>query len=147
MAGEFVYVEGRWTEEEVARLDINALELVAMNIGSFTFIAHAQSTGAVVTHLFEFTDNTAAEHSAERGKPRAAKLGELVRQRYDPLYSLGVSATAERVASVDNDVADGLSRGGSKFADALRTAAAAGYRVRRLPPAAAWRDTSSLLAL
>ena len=95
-----------------------------------------------MTHLFEFTDNTAAEHSAERGKPRAAKLGELVRQRYDALYSLGVSATAERVASVDNDVADGLSRSGAKLADALRTAAAAGYRVRRLQPAAAWRDTS-----
>ena len=145
--GEFVYVEGRWTEEEVRRLDINTLELAAMNIGSFSFIEHAQAAGVVVTHLFEFRDNTAAEHSAERGKPRAAKLGELVRQRYDALYSLGVSATAERVASVDNDVADGLSRGGAKLADALRTAAAAGYRVRRLQPAAAWRDTSSLMAL
>eukprot|EP00966_Prymnesium_polylepis_P334165 7389569-Prymnesium_polylepis.1 len=101
------------------RLDINVLELVAMNIGSFTFIDHARTTGASVTHLFEFTDNTAAEHSTERGKPRAAKLGELVKRRYKALYSLGVSATAERVACVDNDVADGLSRGGAKLADAL----------------------------
>eukprot|EP00966_Prymnesium_polylepis_P017335 399679-Prymnesium_polylepis.1 len=31
--GEFVYVEGRWTEEKVRRLDINTLELAAMNIG------------------------------------------------------------------------------------------------------------------
>lgn len=145
--GVFVYVEGRWDEKEVALLDINVLELVAMNIGSFTFIAHAKASGVAVTHLFEFTDNTAAEHSAERGKPKAARLGELVKRRYDALFAMGVAASAERVASVDNDVADGLSRGGTKLADALRTAAAAGYRVQRLQPAAEWRDTSSLLAL
>jgi hypothetical protein len=145
IARTFVYVEGRWSDEEVAELDINVLELVAMNIGSFTFIAHAEAAGAPVTHLFEFTDNTAAEHSAERGKPRASRLGDLVRDRYDALYALGISATAERIASVDNDVADGLSRGGEKLADALRIAAASGYPIRRLQPLAAWRSTAALL--
>ena len=51
---------------------------------------------------------------------------------------MGVAASAERVASVDNDVAYGLSRGGTKLADALRMAAAAGYRVQQLQPAAEW---------
>jgi hypothetical protein len=37
----FVYVEGRWSLEEVTELDINTLELAAMNIGSFTIMAIA----------------------------------------------------------------------------------------------------------
>jgi hypothetical protein len=143
--GRFVYVEGRWSDEEVASLDINVLELVAMNIGSFTIIQHAASVGVEVTHLFEFTDNTAAEHAAERGKPHASRLGDLVRDRYDALYAMGVSATTARVASVDNDVADGLSRGGQQLSDALRVAASAGYPILRLRPVERWRDTSSLL--
>ena len=145
--GVFVYVEGRWLEREVLDLNINVLELAAMNIGSFTFIAYAKSVGMSVTHLFEFTDNTAAEHSTERGKPKSIELGELVRRRYDALYGGGVSATAERVASVDNDIADGLSRGGSKLTDALRMASAAGYKVLRLQPLAEWRDLSALFGL
>ena len=147
VAGEFIFVEGRWEEVEVLELDINVLELAAMNIGSFTFIAHAAACGLAVTHLFEFTDNTAAEHSAERGRPRSSRLGELICRRYTALVEAGISATAERVASVDNDVADGLSRGGDQLADALRTAAAAGYAVRRLRPLAKWRDTSYLIGM
>ena len=90
------------------RLDINVLELLAMNIGSFAFLRVAAERGVVVTHLVEFTDNTAAEHSVERGKPKSPRLGELVRQRYVALQAAGISASPERVASVDNDVADGL---------------------------------------
>ncbi len=32
IARRFVYVEGRWSDEEEAELDINVLEIVAMNI-------------------------------------------------------------------------------------------------------------------
>ena len=49
--------------------------------------------------------------------------------------------------SVDNDLADGLSRGGEKLADALRMAAASGLPVVRLEPLAIWRDLSELLEL
>ena len=146
IGGVLVYVEGRWTTDEVLLLDINVLELLAMNLGTFTFIEYAQSADVEVTHVFEFTDNTSAEHSTERGKPRASGLGALVHQRYDALYSMGIFSSAERIASVDNDVADGLSRGGAKLADALRIATGAGYRVQRLDPSAEWRDTSQLIA-
>jgi hypothetical protein len=117
-----------------------------MNLGTFTFIEYAQGADVEVTHVFEFTDNTSAEHSTERGKPRASGLGALVHQRYDALYEMGIFGSAERIASVDNDVADGLSRGGAKLADALRIAAGACYRVKRLEPKAEWRDTSQLVA-
>ena len=145
--GVVYYVEGRWTDAEVQRLDINVLELLAMNIGSFAFLRVAAERGVVVTHLVEFTDNTAAEHSVERGKPKSPRLGELVRQRYVALQAAGISASPERVASVDNDVADGLSRGGSMMADALRTLAAAGYPVVRLEPSSEWRDSKYILRL
>ena len=145
--GVVYYVEGRWTDAEVERLDINVLELLAMNIGSFAFLRVAAERGVVVTHLVEFTDNTAAEHSVERGKPKSPRLGELVRQRYVALQAAGISASPERVASVDNDVADGLSRGGSMMADALRTLAAAGYPVVRLEPSSEWRDSKYIRSL
>ena len=104
----FFYVEGRWSEAEVERLDINALELAAMNIGSFTFLEEARRRGVSISHLCEFTDNTSAEYAADRGKPSSARLTELVTRRYDALYDMGVSGACERVASVDNDIADGL---------------------------------------
>jgi hypothetical protein len=140
----FLYVEGRWTELEVLTLDINTLELVAMNIGTFTFLAEARRRGIAITHALEFTDNTSAEHAAERGKPKSAALGELVKRRYDAFLGAGVTASAARVASVDNDVADGLSRGGAQLADALRIAASSGLEVVRLTAEAAWRDTTGL---
>ena len=145
--GVVYYVEGRWTDVEVKRLDINVLELLAMNIGSFAFLRVAAERGVVVSHLVEFTDNTAAEASVERGKPRSPRLGELVRQRYVALQAAGVPASPERVASVDNDVADGLSRGGAMMADALRTLAASGYPVVRLEPSSEWRDSEYIQSL
>ena len=147
VGGIVYYVEGRWTDTEVQRLDINVLELHAMNIGSFAFLRVAAERGVAVSHLVEFTDNTAAEASVERGKPKSPRLGELVRQRYVALLAAGVPASPERVASVDNDVADGLSRGGTVLADALRTLAASGYPVVRLEPTREWRDSSVILQL
>ena len=143
----FFYVEGRWTPTEVARLDINTLELAAMNIGTFTFLREAERRGRQITHVIEFTDNTSAEHAADKGKPRATRLGELVARRYEALLSVNVFGTTERVASSDNDLADGLSRGGEQLADALRMAAATLMPVIRLEAHEEWRDTSYLLEL
>ena len=142
--GTFVYVEGRWLEWEVEELDINTLELAAMNIGTFTFMKYAESVGVAVTHTYEFTDNTSAEHSVERGKPRAFGLSELIQRRYDALLLERVFGAAERIATEDNDVADGLSRGGDQLADALRIPAALGYELLRLEPDPEWRDLSHL---
>ena len=141
----FAYVEGRWSLEEVTELDINTLELAAMNIGSFTIMAYAKARGFKVSHLFEFTDNTAAEHSAERGKPKSSRLGALIEQRYSALHRMGVFATAERVTSVDNDVADALSRSLEQRTHALRQAAAAGYKIVQLQPVPEWRDLSEII--
>ena len=118
-----------------------------MNICTFTFLAEARRRAVTLTHVVEFTDNSAAEASAERGKPHSPKLEALIRSRYDEFTRVGIFASAERVASVDNDLADGLSRGGEKLADALRMAAASGLPIVRLEPLAIWRDLSELLEL
>ena len=127
-----LYVHGLWEPWELAQLSINVLELAAMQFGTFTFLEWAASHGCPISHVMEFTDNTAAEHSAERGKPHTERLSALVRERYHRLVELGVHSSVERVASVDNDVADGLSRGGAKLADALRIVASSGYPLERL---------------
>ena len=142
--GVFCYVEGRWSEEELRLHDINTLELAAMNIGTFSLLAEAQRMELHITHVLEFTDNTSAEHATEGGKPKSIALGELVRRRYDALVEMGVVASATRVASVDNDVADGLSRGGSQLSDALRMAASAGLEVRRVETVGRWRSMAGL---
>jgi hypothetical protein len=146
IGGDFCYVEGRFTEEELRMHDINTLELVAMNIGTFSLLAEARSRGHEITHVLEFTDNTSAEHASEGGKPKSEALGELVRRRYDAFLAAGVSVSSTRVASVDNDVADGLSRGGAMLADALRIAAATELEVVRVDVVAEWRSMADLKA-
>ena len=97
-----------------------------------------------MTHVIEFTDNTAAEHSAERGRPHTERMHTLVSGRFHQLAQLGVHSSVERVASVDNDVADGLSRGGEKLLEALRIAAGTGMPILELPVAAALRSLEEL---
>ena len=118
-----------------------------MNIGSFTIMAYATAQGFKVSHLHEFTDNTAAEHSAERGKPKSTRLGALIEQRYTALHCMGVFATAERVTSIDNDVADGLSRSLEDRTNVLRQAASVGYKIIRLEPIKEWPDLSKIISL
>jgi len=60
---------------------------------------------------------------------------------------MGISSACERVTSVDNDIADGLSRGGEQLADALRMAAASQLQLVRLEAVEQWRDMSYLLTL
>ena len=120
------------------------LELAARNIGTFTFLEKARELGVEVTHLFEFTDNRAAELSAEFGRPHTQAMQELVKRAYVELNKLAVYSSMLRIASIDNDIADGLSRGGPAIANALRIASSAGVRVVRLAPIARWRDLSAL---
>ena len=147
VGGEFCYLEGRWSAWELRTLSINVLELAARNIGTFTFLEHARHIGVVVTHLFEFTDNRAAELSAEFGRPHAPAMQELIKLAYVELRALNIYSSMLRIASVDNDIADGLSRGGEKLADALRIASSTGVRMRRLAPSEKWRDLSTLRQL
>ena len=139
----FYYVEGRWTEEEVALLSINVLELLAMNIAVMTFVAEAHRLGLVIDDVCEFTDNVAAEMSADRGNPHAEGMHNLVLERYEFFGRHNISSAATRVTSVDNDIADGLSRGGRYMADALRLTAASNIWMRRLEPTTSVRNDSS----
>jgi hypothetical protein len=115
------------------------LELAARSMGTFTFLEHARDVGVAVTHLFEFTDNRAAELTAEFGKPHTPQMQALIKAAYVELRSLEVYSSMLRIASEDNDIADGLSRGGEKLADALRIASATGIQVRRHAPLEKWR--------
>ena len=97
-----------------------------------------------VTHSVDFVDNTAAEYSADRGKPAQADMRALVSRRYDALDAAGVYSAVERITSADNEWADALSRGADRVADVRRMALAAGLHVVELQPAPAWRDLSGL---
>ena len=147
IGADFCYVEGRWLAWELERLSINVLELAARNIGTFTFLEHAEATNHRITHLYEFTDNRAAEFALEFGKPKAPEMQALTQRSYDELFRRGVFNSMQRVSSVDNDIADGLSRGGKQLANALRIAAGAGLPLKRLQPQPSWRDLSHLQSL
>ena len=85
-----------------------------------------------MTHVREFTDNSAAEYVSERGKPSTLEMQALCTFQYETTLALGVFVATTRVASVDNDIADGLSRGGKKLQDALRMMAESRLPVVRL---------------
>ena len=81
-------------------------------IGTLTFIEHAERCGCQITHLFEFTDNCAAKLTLDFGKPKTPETQELTQPAYVELFNLKIFNSMQRVASVDNDIADGLSREG-----------------------------------
>ena len=144
MGDDFYYIYGLWTPDELIAYSINVLELAAENMGTFTFLAQAKSEGRGITHSLDFVDNTAAEYSADRGKPRQASMRALVQQRFDALDASGVFSAVERITSLDNDWADALSRGEERAQDVVRWARAAGLRPKRLWPTHEWRDLSRL---
>ena len=120
------------------------LELAAENMGTFAFIAQTRALGYDLAHSLDFVDNTAAEYSADRGKPSAAGMQELVRRRFTALDELGVYSSVERITSVDNEWADALSRGEERVQDVLRMARSLGLLTQRLQPAPEWRSLSGL---
>jgi len=56
----------------------------------------------------------------------------IVQRRYEEHRARGVFTHTDRIASVDNDVADGLSRGGSGCKDVLRMMASLGLDLCRV---------------
>ena len=132
MNSTFYFIERRWTDHERITYSINVLEYAIMNMGTFTFVKEARKLGLPVSHAREHTDNTAAEHVAERGRPQTYEMHELTLHRYQRLIREAFNTATLRITSEDNDVADGLSRGGEKLAAAIRLAVQGGLAVQRL---------------
>jgi len=146
------YVEGRWARWELDAFSINVLELAALFMTVFAMLELAERLESesderavgLPMHALCFTDNTAAEHSSERGRPQQHAMQRLIARGYEELHARGIFSHTERVASVDNDIADGLSRGGTYLHEALRLARSAGLRVQRVEPPHRWRDLDEL---
>ena len=92
-------------------------------IGS-AFLDYVDENGITITHAMAYVDNSTAESIAERGHSSADGLNHLELRRQEELLRRKVHETSERVSSIENDVADWLSRG--RIADALRVAVALG---------------------
>ena len=140
--GTFYYFYGRWEEEELKRFSINVLEAKVRDDGLYRFARLALSKGIAITHVLAFTDNTAAEHTAERGRTGSDPMHELLQRRQDWLVEHGISAATERVTSADNDLADWLSRG--DIAEVLRVVEAAGLHAQEVQLSRSERDTAWL---
>ena len=138
------YISGLWEPWELELYSINVLELAAENMGTFTFLEKAVALGRAVTHVVDFVDNTAAEYSADRGRPSQADMRALVQRRFDALDAARVFSAVERITSLDNEWADALSRGEQRTEDVLRMARAAGLSTEQLHPEPRWRDLSCL---
>ena len=105
-------------------------------------ISYARSVGLDTTHTLAFTDNTTAESIAERGRTQVEALHALNARRQQYLVAFGVHEATERVTSVDNDIADHLSR--ARVNDALRFPTALGLTTHRLIIPSAIRSTHNL---
>lgn len=137
----FVFVEGRWTEDEIRHYSINVLEAFIKDVATYRFFEYAcEVEAAAPTHSLVFCDNSTAESIAEFGRASKEGLHVLNARRQHWLIEHGVHQATERVASIHNDVADALSRGSIK--EALRFPADCGLKVRRLHLSEAQRDTS-----
>ena len=137
--GTFVYIVDRWTAEEVRRYSINVLEAHSSSVCSRAIIEHARSLSCPATHLLAFIDNSSAENVAEFGRTQRDGLHAVNAHRLEWNVALGVSQASERVASVDNDVADLLSRG--RVEEALRFPSSAGLPIVQLHLSPALRST------
>ena len=130
MGTEFFFTEGRWSEEEVLSYSINVLETHVKDFFGVTMIELLRRRGHEITHTLAFTDNSTAECTAEFGRTTTDGLNELNLRRQNELLRLGVHEATERVASVDNDIADKLSRG--QVAQALAIAKRMGLSITRV---------------
>ena len=124
------YILGEFTEDEIREYSINVLESATRDMATFTFVAFARSIGCSARHTTGYNDNTCAEFNAEFGRPGTPLLHAMLLRRQERLLSMGLHAANERCASIDNDVADLLSRG--RLDEALRHAEANGIPAQRL---------------
>ena len=140
----FIYIEGRWSSHEVNSYSINVLETHAKDMFAAVAIPHVRSMGGAVTHSLAFVDNTTAQHVPENGRTQVAAINELNLRRQQLITSLEVHEATERVASVDNDVADLLSRG--DIEEALRFPRYYNLETVQLSITASIRDLSAIPA-
>jgi len=140
--GVFVYSHGLWTPHEIEHYSINVLETKAKDMFGVVAVSYARSVGLNATHTLAFTDNTSAESIAERGRTQVEALHALNARRQQYLVAFGVHEATERVTSIDNDIADHLSR--ARVSDALRFPTALGLKSLRLPIPPAIRSTITL---
>jgi hypothetical protein len=118
MDGIFYYVHVEWTREELISHSINVLEAHARDLSGKVFFDKARELGKCITHTTAYIDNSTAEAIAENGRTSTAMLHELNKLRLTDRLERGISESNERIASIDNDVADLISRG--KVSEALR---------------------------
>ena len=137
----FYYIHWRWSREEIETYSINVLEAHARDVGGNVFLDLGVELGKNFTHTTAFVDNTTAESIAENGKTSTEMLNELNLARLKQLMIRGVHEKNERIASVDNDVADDLSRG--EIAEALRQPQECGMRCVELQVPQRYRELPS----
>ena len=128
--GVFYYFYGLWTLEELLRFSINVLEAKVRDMALYRFVQHARELGCSAAHVLAFSDNTAAECTAEAVRTHSQPLNALLRERQQWCADEGVFVATERCASVDNTLADWLSRGDVQ--DVLRVVKAAGLEAVEL---------------
>jgi hypothetical protein len=126
----FCYIVGRWTKEELLKHSINVLESQIRDMAVFTFVSHARTKGNSATHVTSFSDNTTAENNAEFGRPGTELLNLMLQHRQERAAAMGLHVANDRVASIDNDIADLLSRG--DIYEALRFPRSTGMAVLEL---------------
>ena len=114
----FFYVWGVWSEAEVRAYSINTLEAAAKDKIATRFLQEAEHRGWSFTHMMSYIDNSTAEAVAENGRTQTDALATLQKERLERNLNLSLIETTERVSSVENVVADLLSRG--DIEDALR---------------------------
>ena len=138
----FYYIHWRWTRQEIENFSINVLEAHARDVGGNVFLDLGLELGKNFTHTTAFVDNTTAESIAENGRTSTEMLNELNLARLKNLMDRGVHEKNERIASVDNDVADDLSRG--EITEALRQPRECGMRCVELQVPQRYRELPSL---
>ena len=126
----FYYIVGRWTMDEIETHSINVLESKVRDMGTFTFVAKARELGCTATHATTYNDNRTSEANAEYGRPGTELLNSMLKEKQERAHAMGLHIANERVASIDNDIADLLSRG--DIYEALRFPRTANMRVLQL---------------
>ena len=136
----FVWLQDTYSLEELKAFSINVLEAHAASACSRRVVEFAHEQGHYPTHSLTYIDNTTAESINENGRTQTDGLAAVNARRLEWLIAAGVHQKSKRVASIDNDVADLLSRG--RIDDALRFATDANLPTLRIHLSAAERDTS-----
>ena len=138
----FYYIYFEFTRAELEQFSINVLEAHARDVGGYVALDLAAQLQMEITHTTAYVDNTTAEAVAERGRTSTEMLNALNLRRLEHHRARGVFESNERVASVDNDVADLISRGDIK--EALRFPRECGLHCAQCRIEAKYRELPTL---